>query len=268
MTVMKATLHGQVNKPAVIFSGTWDPILPEHMKIVRRLIDYAHQNDLNAVLVIFDPAPASFVLKKFNQDAKWITYNEIEVTTQYLLNEGLDGVIHVHFEPEYLDMGVYEFYTTVSAHIEIAEFWFGARQSLGRGPDGSQTEIIKQGKKRGIKLRRLRMVNTDKVGNRVRHFLSHGSPKLASEYAQYPPVRKKPKSDVAEIVLPWEPGSYLALASSNIDENSNMDERKIEIMLEKADDSSAKFVWPDPQIQYLTFVEGPKDIMSMSLATD
>lgn len=267
-TIMDATLYGQVTHPAIIFCGAWDPILPEHLQIVNRMIDNARSKGLCNALIIFDPAPASFVLKKINSNANWVNYTETNVTIQYLLEAGLDAVLHVHFKPEYLDMGVTEFFDTVLAHMRVAEFWFGAKQSLGRGPAGSQTEIVKQARERQIRLRRLSIVDTEKMGNQARFYLSNGSIEKAIACTGHPPIRKRPSSLQSPITLPWSSGIYRAIPTRyNSFKNATVKTLEpIPITMEQANPikgiNTVAFNWPDPQIEYLTFVSGPNDIQS------
>ena len=258
---MDTTLYGYLAKPVVALIGTWDPILPDHMALAHRLIQHAHQNDRAALLVMLSPSPATFILQKAYPEAAWITYNELETNINCFLNAGADGVLHIHFKPEYLAMGAAELCDTICAHAELAELWFGAMQTFGR-TGGSQQALIKLAKERGIRLRRLALAqtNTNKLSAQIRHFLAHGQLAQAVQYAHYPLVRKKPSC--GEVSEPWPPGKYRALPITRLTEINHIradGNQTVECTFHNDGQRVSKFRWPNPEIEYLLFVAGPHD---------
>ncbi len=259
--MMNATLYGEVHNPVVVIAGGWDPILVPHLELVDRLVDYAREQNRASMIVMFDPSPSLFILKAANPQAKWITYNEADVTMQLFFARGVDAILRVHFIKDYLDLGVAEFLTTITAHAQIAELWFGARQSFGRGEIGSQGTLISMARRQGIRLRKLAEVDTQKMGYTVRSFLQEGCPARTVEYTNTLPIRTKPLS--GKLSLPWMPGLYRAIPLKVLVDPFHLIEQgeyeTIDLIFRKKGTGS-EVDWPNPEINYLAFVSGPQDM--------
>ncbi len=258
---MKATLYGEVNKPVLAFVGSWDPILPEHMQLVNRMVEDAETKGLASLLVILDPAPAAFLMKENPEE--WVVYNEPEVRIHNLLNEGLDAVLWIHFRKEYLAYGSAEMFETICNHVNLAEFWFGAKQTFGRGPGGAQPITIRLARERGVRLYRLAELGLLERGGHIRKYLADGSPAVATLHAQYPPIRQRPSC--RKLYLPWTPGHYHVLPLYDLSEINTVSSKTdvgIDITLYPDTSTLSHIEWPDPEIQYLMFVAGPQDTVS------
>ena len=259
MKKMNATLYGQVNKPALAFMGSWDPILPEHIQLVKRMVNEASSKGFAPLLIMLDPAPAAFLMKENPEE--WVVYNETEVRVHNLLKHGLSGVLCIHFEKKHLAYGAAEMFATICHHVELAEFWFGAKQTFGRGPAGSQPVTIRLARERNIRLYRLADLGVLEKGGNVRNHLANGAPATATLQAQYPPIRTRPLNN--ELHLPWHPGKYQVLPITDLNQVNHIslcNDAKLNIILRPETDSTSLTEWPDPKINYLVFVSGPQDL--------
>lgn len=258
---MKATLYGSVEKPVVALAGSWDPILPSHIQAVKGLIRYAHKNSLSSVLIIFDPAPALFVLKQKDETAEWITYNDTDINISRLLQCGLDAILVIHFQPAYLTFGVAELFDTVCAYSNLVEFWFGADQSFGRGANGAQEAVVELAQLHGFRLKRLPQTNLNKISTKVRQFIATGYFAEAIKCVDYPVIRQRPQDGVLN--LPWKPGLYQALpldCPMEVVVTDDTVDKTIKLALYAKNNRVSVCEWPDPQVPYLAFVAGPRDI--------
>ncbi len=254
---MNAKLYGNVARPALVMSGSWDPVLPEHVEIIDRLVRDAHSKFLDAVIVMFDPAPSSFVLQRTRPGTTWVPYNDADVHLRIFFQRGGDAVLKISFKEEYLDLGVAELFESITAHVEVAEFWFGSRQRFGNGPNGSQSSLIKHARDHSIRLRRLANQKVQERSFVVRSQLQEGQLTLAFDVARVPPIRARPRS--GKLKLPWTPGTYAAIPLFDLPHQLIMVPRnRISVEL-KAGKDGAQMVWPDPTVNYLAFIAGPAD---------
>lgn len=254
---MKAKLYGNITRPALIMSGSWDPVLPEHVTLIDRLVQDAHSKSLDAVIVMFDPAPSSFVLRRTRPGSTWITYNDADVNMRIFLRRGVDAVLKISFKEEYLDLGVAELFESITEHVEVTEFWFGARQRFGNGSNGSQATLIKFARENDIRLRRLANQKLEERSYLVRSQLQEGQILSAFDVARVPPIRARPST--GKLNLPWAPGTYAAIPLHDLPHQLILKPRpQIAVELE-ASKLGAQLTWPDPNMEFLAFVAGPAD---------
>lgn len=256
---MHAELYGNVTRPAQVMAGSWDPILPEHVELIDRLVTDAHKKSMDAAIVMFDPAPSSFVLQRTHPGATWVTYNDADVNMRIFLQRGVDAVLKISFKEEYLDLGVVELFDSITAHVEVTEFWFGSRQRFGNGPNGSQATLIKFAKEHNIRLRRLANLKLQERSYLVRSQLQGGQLTQAFQVARVPPIRARPQT--GKLNLPWTPGTYAAIPLYDLPHQLIMKPRtRIFVELEDGKEG-AHLVWPNPEMRYLAFVAGPADTL-------
>lgn len=254
---MNAKLYGNITRPSLVMSGSWDPVLPEHVALMDRLVRDAHNKSLDAVIVMFDPAPSSFVLRRTRPGATWVTYNDADVNMRIFFQRGVDAVLKISFKEEYLDLGVAELFESITTHVEVAEFWFGARQRFGNGPNGSQATLIKFARENDIRLRRLANQKLQERSYLVRNQLQGGQLLSAFDVARVPPIRARPYE--GKLNLPWAPGIYAAIPLYDLPHQLVLKPRaQITVELE-ACKKGAQLVWPNPDVKYLAFVAGPAD---------
>ncbi|MCC6606493.1 MAG: hypothetical protein IT327_25015 [Anaerolineae bacterium] len=255
---MKATLYGNSTRPSLVMSGSWDPVLPEHVELMDRLVRDAHNKSLDAVIVMFDPAPSSFVLRRTRPGSTWVTYNDADVNMRIFFQRGVDAVLIISFKEEYLDMGVAELFESITAHVEVAEFWFGSRQRFGNGPNGSQATLITFAREHNIRLRRLANLKLQERSYLVRSKLQEGHLTEAFDVARVPPIRARPEA--GKLNLPWTPGTYAAIPLYDLPHQLILEPRAcISVSLEAGGKEGAQLVWPNPQVEFLAFVAGPAD---------
>ena len=254
---MNAKLYGNITRPALVISGSWDPVLPEHIELMDRLVKEAHNKSLDAVIVMFDPAPSSFVLQRTHPGSTWVIYNDADVNMRIFFQRGVDAILKISFKEEYLDLGVAELFESITEHVEVAEFWFGSRQRFGNGQNGSQATLIQFAREHQIRLRRLANMKLQERSYLVRSQLQEGQLTQAFDMARVPPIRERPRT--GKLNLPWMPGTYAAIPLYDLPHQLILEPRaRIAVELE-AGKSGTQLVWPNPEVKYLAFVAGPAD---------
>lgn len=257
---MEAELFGTITKPALVMAGSWDPVLPEHVALMDRLVNYAQKEGMTAVVVMLDPAPSSFVLQKTRPGLNWVTYNDADINMHIFRRRGVDAILKIDFQESFLDMGVQELFQAIKPHAHVAEFWFGAQQRFGNGDNGSQATLVRYARHENIRLRRLANLKVGERSYLVRNCLQHGQLAEAFQMARIPPVRKRPTIS-PEMRLPWKAGNYLAIPLDTLPTQMIMNRKQmIPLQLHAAEQGHSTMQWPSDDIQYLAFTAGPVDI--------
>ena len=168
---MNAQLHGHADGEALVIAGTWDPFHSGVHDTMRQLRARAEDQGRALVVVLFDPAPATFL-----REVPWYPfYNDRFARIELLRAAGADGVLAVDFEPEDIHGTAAEFFDIVQAHVRLGEFCLGDGQSLGRGERGSQRTIRRLGARRGFKVVVLKRTPMPVEEVLVRNALVNGS---------------------------------------------------------------------------------------------
>ena len=248
---MEAQLFGNVDKPAVIVVSTWDPLLPVTRGFVQELAEYARAHGESAVAVVLDPAPQRYL----RGAANWPVYTSLDARLQFLLAEGLDGVVRIDFQEDDLLRGVYDLLDLVRTRIAIAEIWMRPHQTFGRDSRGSAMAIAIYAKKHGLVWKRPAMPETKVLATTVQQHLRRGEIAAAQAIVGLPPMLSRPESD--ELELAWRPGSYVVTPSLFGDSDGTSDQIVVE--LRKEADGLSYMRWPAPWIEHLTVLSGPGD---------
>lgn len=250
---MKATVQGQITKPAIVVVGAWDPMVATHHELFEQIGCQARRNGLSSLVVVIDPDPALVMRGR----AKWPVYDDLHTRIHYIRSAGVDAVLHLHFSKHGLEAGAAEFFAVLQEHAVARELWLGAHQSLGRGPAGSGNAIIELAEERGIAVQRLPIVRYTPSPYETRQALLAGKIADVAKEMGRPPIRRRP--DSGTLRLAWAPGRYWAVPLSSPTQPPSgtpiaLDVRRMETGLRMP-----RLVWPDPAIRYLAFLAGPAD---------
>jgi len=252
---MRATLDGRPAAPAVAVVGTWDPFFSDHQELCRTLVRDAHARGLAAAAILLHPSPTRFIGSMFGADELPV-YDDVQARIWRMRRCGLDAVVTVRLSGRDIDLGAAEFFDVVTGALEIDELWLGARQSLGRGPAGSQQTIAEQAQRHAIRLRILPDPPEDiRVSRRsVERLLVSGQIAEAIHQVGHPPIWRRPRS--GRLRLAWQPGSYEAAPLN--DPGAPYSAARLRVTL-AADKAVSVLDWPETRAKYLAFVSGPSD---------
>lgn len=119
--------------------GTFDGVHLGHQKIIRGLVENAHQEGQPAVVVTFHPHP-KLVLGK-EKRAFYLTLPE---TRAELLHDlGVDVVITHPFNDSVSQLSARDFVSRLDAHLGISKLWVGYDFALGKDREGD-AETLRQ----------------------------------------------------------------------------------------------------------------------------
>ena len=251
---MRARLFGRLTRPAVCAIGVWDPILPGHQELYRRLITHARDSELSSLIISINPDP---VLHLYGA-SECPVYSDARARIAQMLSFGLDGVLHVRFQRRDIEATAADFFEVLDQEVEIAELWLGSRQTLGRFESGNFETIRELAKVRRIRLKRLPLQQLGTSG--VRQLLREGNLREAAALVGRPPIRMRPASGVLR--LAWHPGRYTAVPVPG--PNAPVKGTSVELELNAQKSGLPRLVWPQKKVSCLAFVSGPGDLAALA----
>ena len=258
---MQMQMHGLVDGPVVAVLSTWDPFLGSHARLLDRLQAHAGASGLQAVAVLLDPAPALLL----NGAQRWPVYHDAATRVCFLQSSGIGAVARINFVAADLGDTAAGFFALLRRQMTIAEFWLRDGQTIGSGPRGNATAIHVDCLRHKARLERLPADDTQLQCSLARQQLAAGAVARAATGVGRPPIVSRPRSRQASVA--WREGRYLAQAlASPLDVPSQRG--TLSVRLTKRSDGMCHFAWPDPQVEYLTFLAGPGDDSRVRSALD
>jgi FAD synthase len=244
-------VYGRLHQPAVAVVGSWDPLLPKHVSLFRRLRRYARRHSLASVVIHLEPSPA----RHLNGALDWPTYDDVMTRLAIAAASGISASVLVRFRKYDLTAGAREFIEAVTEHVQIDELWLGAQQSLGPCQAGSDQVIRQVARRHRIRIARLPYSSLDGEGRKVRELLILGKLEQAARIVGRSPVWSRPRS--GSLRLPWRRGNYVAACVSGPGARAG---KSFRLQLTGSDHVIPKCVWPDPAVSWLAFLRrtGPK----------
>jgi len=121
--------------------GVYDGVHRGHREIIRKLVDDAHKQDAPAVVLTFDPHPASVLTGK---DIRCLTTPEERA--ELLGSLGVDMVVTQRFTRELAALSAFEYVSTLKTNLDISHLLIGYDFALGKGREGNAPRLIEIGK--------------------------------------------------------------------------------------------------------------------------
>ena len=257
---MKLRSIGTTHQPSVAILGVFDPILPAHLDLFAEVRDYARLQGFQALVMLIDPNPGSLMFGRVD----WPVFHDRDTRIRLIQESGIDGVLLLRFFRQDLFAIAADFFEAIDPVTNVVELWLGARQSIGSGPESSPTIVQQMALARGITIKRLPAVELTKMSREVRRSLWTGTVRDAFAVSGQFPQRLRPRTGTLR--LAWQPGRYLAVASSSAGEP--VDGQTLELDLVEDGRRISRMQWPDERIDRLAFVAGPADAFGDHLATE
>jgi riboflavin kinase/FMN adenylyltransferase len=124
--------------------GVFDGVHRGHQQIIKKLTTGAHANDAPAVVLTFDPHPASVL---GGHEIKCLTLPDERVAL--LGNSGVDVVITERFTRELSAVTAYDFMSRLTHHLGLKHLLIGYDFALGKGREGNATRLTEIGSELG-----------------------------------------------------------------------------------------------------------------------
>ena len=127
--------------------GVFDGVHRGHQQIIKKLTAGAHANDAPAVVLTFDPHPASVL---GGHEIKCLTLPDERA--ELLAQRGVDVVITQRFTRELSTVTAYEFMTRLTDQLGLKHLLIGYDFALGKGREGNATRLTEIGSELGYRV--------------------------------------------------------------------------------------------------------------------
>jgi riboflavin kinase / FMN adenylyltransferase len=124
--------------------GVFDGVHRGHQQILKKLTAGAHANDAPAVVLTFDPHPASVL---GGREIKCLTLPDERANL--LAQQGVDVVITERFTRELSTVTAHEFMAHLKRHLGLKHLLIGYDFALGKGREGNATRLTEIGAELG-----------------------------------------------------------------------------------------------------------------------
>jgi riboflavin kinase/FMN adenylyltransferase len=120
--------------------GVFDGVHRGHQQIIRQLTTGAHASDAPAVVLTFDPHPASVLT---GRELKCLTLPDERASL--LENFGVDVVVTERFTRELSTVSAYDFMERLTRRLGLKHLLIGYDFALGKGREGNATRLAQIG---------------------------------------------------------------------------------------------------------------------------
>ena len=124
--------------------GVFDGVHRGHRKIIHKLVKDAHANNANAVVLTFEPHPASVLTGK---EIHCLTTPDERADLFGSL--GVDTVITQRFTPDLSTVPAHEYMSRLKTHLGLSHLLIGYDFALGKGREGNAPRLKEIGSKLG-----------------------------------------------------------------------------------------------------------------------
>jgi riboflavin kinase/FMN adenylyltransferase len=131
-------------KNAWLTIGVFDGVHRGHREIIRKLVTDAHTNHAPAVLLTFDPHPASVLT---GQEIKCLTTPEERA--DLLGSLGVDIVITQHFTRDLAAATAFDYMSRLKQTLDLKHLLIGYDFALGKGREGNANRLTEIGRELG-----------------------------------------------------------------------------------------------------------------------
>lgn len=256
MRVQKALTDAPIRTPALVVIGTWDPLVQAHRELFQEIASHGARVGLTPVVVILFPSPVRLL---YADPRRCLEYADINARVT-LIRECADvKILIARLTKRDLDASCGSFLDVIGSYLHLRELWLGAGQTLGRGPQGSVSEIANVASSRNISLHRMSACDRScVVGAAALQLLGEGQMKEAIQCVGHGPIWRRPKSGLLK--LNWPPGEYLAVSIAKPSLAPIVSSTPISVRVSLAKDGShGTLKWPGRHVKWLSFVAGPAD---------
>jgi FAD synthase len=159
---LKMKFNKVINNNIIAVLGTWDPLLPRHKALFKKLLSYGKKNGLNPYVIIVYPNPGIFIYGNVYTD-----YFDLPARIELLKYSGINNVLVLDIGRDDLRAGAEGVFNELfkDSTVTLKELWIGENQWFGTGDKGAAFSTAEECLQRNIKLRLLKnsfLVNIDK----------------------------------------------------------------------------------------------------------
>lgn len=127
-------------KNSYLTIGVFDGVHRGHREIIHKLVRDAHMNNAPAVVLTFEPHPASVLT---GREIRCLTTSDERADLLFSL--GVDTVITQRFTPDLSAVPAHEYMSRLKSHLGLSHLLVGYDFALGRGREGNAPRLTEIG---------------------------------------------------------------------------------------------------------------------------
>ena len=185
MKIKSAAYYNQI-KDSVVTIGTFDGVHIGHQKIIKRLVNIAHSENLQALVLTFFPHPRMVV----QNDNSIKLINTIDEKSDLIQNLGVDHLVIKAFTKEFSRLTALEYVRDVLVNtLHVKHIIVGYDHHFGRNRTANIKDLKEFGAFYGFKVTE---ISAQEVGDvavsstKIRTALAEGAIKVANQFLGYP----------------------------------------------------------------------------------
>jgi len=150
-----------LQQPSVLTVGVFDGVHRGHQYLIRQLVESAHAQNRQAVVLTFFPHPDQ--VRQNIRGRYYLTTDEERAAL--LLKLGVDYVVTQPFDATTRQTQAKDFVNQLVEQLDMKELWVGADFALGHNREGNVTFLTRQGIKKGYTVQVIDLLQTENPHN-------------------------------------------------------------------------------------------------------
>ncbi|PTX44787.1 riboflavin kinase/FMN adenylyltransferase [Christiangramia gaetbulicola] len=173
-------------RQTVVTIGTFDGVHVGHRKIIERLVNSAHANNLDSVVLTFFPHPRMVLQKESGIQL----INTIEERKRLLEETGIDHLVVHPFTQQFSRLTALEFVRDILVNkLKAKKIIIGYDHRFGRNRTADINDLRQFGKEFGFEVEEISQQDVEQVAvssTKIRNALLEGRVERANLYLQHP----------------------------------------------------------------------------------
>jgi riboflavin kinase/FMN adenylyltransferase len=173
------------NKPTIVTIGTFDGVHLGHKKILEQIVENAHSQNCESLVLTFFPHPRTIL----QADSEMKQLNTLAEKTNLLSALGIDNLVIHAFDAAFSRLTAEEFVKQVLVDtFKIKKIIIGHDHRFGRNRTANIDDLIEFGNKFGFEVEEISAKQINEVSissTKIRNALTEGNIELANNYLGY-----------------------------------------------------------------------------------
>ena len=184
MIVIKNLFKAKLKNPSIATIGTFDGVHLGHQKILKSLISHSKKQNLNSVLITFDPHPRKVIDPK----SKIELINTIEEKINILKILGLDYLIIQEFTESFSNIDAEKFVEILVNELNIKKLIVGYDHRFGKDRSADINDLKVYGKKYGFEIIEISAFDIEKIhisSTKIRNSILNGNIEICKKFTGF-----------------------------------------------------------------------------------
>lgn len=185
MKIVNSIKSFSANKPTIVTIGTFDGVHLGHKKILEQIVENAHSQNCESLVLTFFPHPRTIL----QADSEMKQLNTLAEKTNLLSALGIDNLVIHAFDAAFSRLTAEEFVKQVLVDtFKIKKIIIGHDHRFGRNRTANIDDLIEFGNKFGFEVEEISAKEINEVSissTKIRNALTEGNIELANNYLGY-----------------------------------------------------------------------------------